>query len=146
MKSISAKKLKKLGGKIPFSSITSPKKPIPKSNPRRQAKRKAGYRKLLSGREYRAARAEAMKRAGGQCEGWKAMHVQPVNVLTIGGGITNATASFYTYDRCPETENLHAHHLRYPKSRPLAASDLKILCKWHHEAAESQKMGKTRMF
>lgn len=130
MKSISAKKLKKLGGKVPFSSITSPKKPIPKSNPRQQAKRKAGYRKLLSGKEYKAARAEAMKRAEGQCE--------------FMGTISNSIAAVPV--RCVEMDRLQAHHLSYPKTRPLAASDLLIVCKWHHSRAESQKMGKTRMF
>lgn len=130
MRNISAKKLKKLGGKVPFSSITSPKKPIPKSNSRQQAKRKAGYRKMLSGKEYKAARAEAMKRAGNRCEWrWGPFEVKP--------GFA---------PRCIETENLHAHHLSYPKTRLLDALDLLILCKWHHEYFESQKMGKVRMF
>lgn len=143
MKSISAKKLKKLGGKMPFSSITAPKKAIPKSNPRQQAKRKAGYRKLLSGKEYKAARIEAMARAGGQCE-------------CLAGGF-HSTATFENwqqrygdtwqgYTRCSATENLHAHHKSYPKSRPLEASDLTICCKPHHEYLESLKPHKQRMF
>lgn len=86
---------------------------------------------MLSGKEYKAARAEAFERAGNKCEEL----IYP---------------SFYgqqtTVWRCGETENLHAHHLQYPKTRPLRASDLKILCKWHHAEAEGLKMGKTRMF
>lgn len=127
MRNISAKKLKKLGGKVPFSSITSPKKPIPKSNPRKQAKRKAGYRKLLAGKEYKAARAEAFNRAGFQCE--RIIYLEPAVSL-----------------RCLATEELQAHHIRYPKVRRLEASDLQILCKPHHEMAEAAKMHKTRMF
>lgn len=137
MKSISAKKLKKLGGKMPFSSITSPKKAIPKSNPRQQAKRKAGYRKLLSGKEYKAARAEAFKRAGVRCE-----FETEVTITWSGGPIGGKVEQ----QRCFETLNLEAHHIRYPKVRPLAASDLKVLCNFHHRAAESFKIYKTRMF
>lgn len=36
MNRISAKKLKKLGGKMPFSTVTSPKKAIRKVNPKRR--------------------------------------------------------------------------------------------------------------
>lgn len=100
---------------------------------------------MLAGKEYRSARAEAMERAGNRCEGTSSMRIDPVDVRVTGEGIYGATAHFYTYTRCTSTENLHAHHLRYPKSRPLTASDLKILCKFHHEFAESQKMHKTRM-
>jgi hypothetical protein len=106
-------------------------KPIPKVNPRRQAKRKAGYRKMLASPEYKSARAEALERAGDKCE--EIMHPEFYGQRT-------------TAWRCGEVKGLHAHHLRYPKTRPLASSDLKILCKWHHEQAESLKPHKTRMF
>lgn len=120
---LSAKKLRALKGRAVFSTISSPKKAIKKCNPERQAKRKAGYRKLLSGKEYRRARDGALIRAEGQCE------------FFMGG-----------FQRCSETYRLHAHHLRYPKTRPLAPSDLTMVCRWHHEYLESQKMHKQRMF
>jgi hypothetical protein len=122
------------------------RKPIRKVNPKAKAKRVVRYKKMLASPEYRAARKEAMERAGNQCEGMLAMRIDPVSVKVIGDGISNAAAWFYTYTRCTVTESLHAHHLRYPKSRPIEASDLKILCRFHHEFAESQKLGKTRMF
>lgn len=105
-----------------------------KSNPKRIAKRKAAYRKMLSGKEYKAARAEAMERAGNQCE--------------FGGAVMRLYPSIKRIPlwRCEEVENLHAHHLRYPKTRPVEARDLKIVCRVHHEYLESQKMHKTRMF
>jgi hypothetical protein len=118
-----------------YSTITTPKRPIPKRNPRQQAKRKAGYRKLLAGKEYKAARAEAMARAMGQCE----QHFQHSEYFT--GGIT-----LTQWRRCANVGDLHAHHLRYPKSRPLAARDLMILCRYHHEQAEILKPHKTRMY
>lgn len=121
---ISVKKLQSLGNKMPFSTVTKPKKAIKKVNPERLAKRKAGYRKMLAGKEYREARRLAMLRAGNMCE----------------FGITEGRW------QCFEGEDLHAHHLHYPKSRPLEARDLLIVCKRHHEFLESQKMHKQRMF
>lgn len=66
MKSISAKKLKKLGGKMPWSSITSPKKPIRKVNPVAKAKREKRYRKVLSSPRWKALRLKVWERT------WKA--------------------------------------------------------------------------
>lgn len=100
-------------------------------NPKAQAKRKIGYRKMLASKEYRSARAEAMERAQGMCE----------FTTRFRRGVVG---SFLF--RCGQPEALHAHHLSYPKSRPLEASDLLIVCKYHHEYLESQKIGKTRMF
>lgn len=123
-------------------------KPIRKSNPKAKAKRTAGYRKMLSGKEYKAARKEAMARAGNRCE-WNDTDA----LLRWDGGPPFGVGAKTERDpfrndpsRCEMMTELHAHHLCYPKSRPVAASDLAILCNWHHRAAESQKMGKTRMF
>lgn len=91
---------------------------------------------MLSGKEYKAARAEAMKRADGMCEGTVDVLFRSHN----GAGIA------FVPQRCFALEDLHAHHLRYPKSRPLAASDLQILCKTCHTRAESRKLHKSRMF
>lgn len=109
------------------SAIKRSTKPIRKVNPKAKAKRVIGYRKMLASKEYRSARAEAMERAGNRCEG-------------MAGNLADTTF------RCEGTENLHAHHLSYPKTRQLAASDLQILCPWHHWAAETAKPHKTRMF
>lgn len=86
---------------------------------------------MLSGKEYKAARAAAFKRADYQCE----------------RELDDCLEWCYGWRfRCEENEDLHAHHLRYPKTRPLRASDLKILCRFHHEQVESQKMHKSRMW
>jgi hypothetical protein len=116
----------------PRKRIPRSQNPIQKVNPRRKAKRDARYRKMLSGKEYRSARAEALVRAGNRCEYQfdVSVYLDRVNAFI----------------RCDVTEELHAHHLRYPKTRPLRASDLKILCRPHHEQAEAAKMHKTRMF
>lgn len=127
---LSEKKKKALNGKPCWSTISKSGAPR-KSNPKRIAKRKAGYRKMLSGKEYKAARKEAFARAEGRCE------------------LTRWDAEGFDGEwntRCGETENLHAHHLRYPKTRPLASTDLLIVCKRHHEMLEAAKMHKTRMF
>lgn len=106
-------------------------KPIRKVNPVAKAKRTARYRKMLSGKEYKAARAEAMERAQGMCEFTTRMRRGEIGNFLF---------------RCGQPKALHAHHLSYPKTRPLAASDLLIVCKYHHEYLESQKLGKTRMY
>lgn len=110
-------------------------KPIRKVNPKAKAKRVERYRKMLSGKEYRAARAEAMKRARGQCELWLSW----TNVSYETGaplpfeytGTVNATTTHV--QRCPATLDLHAHHKSYPKGRKLTAAHLIICCKPHHE-------------
>lgn len=102
---------------------------------------------MLSGKEYKAARTEAMERAGDRCE-----QVTVFEVTYKSGDGEYQMANSYVqslggaYVRCENTEDLHAHHLRYPKSRPLEATDLKIVCKPHHEYLESLKMHKQRMF
>jgi hypothetical protein len=135
IKRISDKRLKANGGKMPFSTIPRSSKPIPQVNVHKQAKRKAGYRKILSGKEYKSARAEALVRAGNRCE-WNAADPFGLGSKTDRDPARNCTP------RCEMTTDLDAHHLRYPKSRPIAATDLVILCNWHHRAAESQKMHK----
>lgn len=124
------------------------KKAIPKVNPRRQAKRKAGYRKMLSGKEYKVARAGAFERAGNRCE-WN----DSDGLLKWDGGPPFGVGDKTERDpfrndpsRCEMTTDLEAHHLRYPKSRPVAVRDLVILCNWHHRQAESLKPHKSRMF
>lgn len=129
---VSEKRLKANGGKM-FSTVPRSTKAIRQVNPTAKAKRKAGYRKMLSGKEYRSARAEAMKRAMGRCEF--------TSRLPYGDGY----AGNWMY-RCENTDGLHAHHKSYPKSRPITGADLTICCKPHHEYLESQKLGKTRMF
>lgn len=146
---ISKKKLAQLDGKKVWSTISKRSGAPRKSNPKRVAKRKAGYRKMLSGKEYKAARAEAMERAGNRCEVWLSWtdrtYVNNAPPIPFNyTGVLNATTTHVM--RCPSVEDLHAHHKSYPKTRPLEASDLTICCKPHHEYLESQKMGKTRMY
>jgi hypothetical protein len=94
-----------------------PPKPIRKVNPERKATRQREYRKHLASAEYKHARKEAMWRAQDRCE-----YREP----------TKDVSKVFTMPRCTETNDLEAHHLRYPKSRPLEARDLLILCTKHH--------------
>lgn len=88
-----------------------------KVNPERKAKRQRDYRKHLASAEYKHARKEAMWRARGRCE--------------YREGVPSGYDIFKA-PRCTEIERLECHHLRYPKTRPLTATDLLILCKYHH--------------
>jgi hypothetical protein len=97
--------------------------PIRKVNPEAKAKRVAKQRKHYASAEYKAARKEAMERAGNQCE-WRFEDHPYLGVAVM-------------YGRCESTEALEAHHLRYPKSRPLRSSDLEILCRCHHQLTEA---------
>ena len=129
------------------SAIKRSTKPIRKVNPKAKAKRKIAYRKMLAGKEYKAARAEAMARAGNRCELWWSWTTYHDPYPGLPFTHTAASAALTTNaQRCEAVEGLHAHHKSYPKSRKLLASDLTICCKPHHEYLESQKMGKTRMY
>lgn len=110
--------------------------PIRKVNPTTKAKRVAKQRKHYASAEYKAARKEAMARAGNQCEcvmkssneyslrrPWRLMELDIVDWETM-------------HIRCGETEHLEAHHLCYPKSRPLTSDDLEIRCRVHHHLTE----------
>lgn len=97
-----------------------------KINPKRKATRQREYRAHLASAEYKHARKEAMWRAKARCE-WR----EPT---------TQATEVFRT-PRCTEVDGLEAHHLRYPKTRPLEARDLLILCRRHHAVVEMRDHG-----
>jgi hypothetical protein len=88
---------------------------IRKVNPTAKAKRVKKLKQHYASAEYKAARKEAIKRAGRQCE---YVHVDML------------------YYRCEETEKLEAHHLRYPKNRALTSDDLEIRCRVHHHLTE----------
>lgn len=139
VKRISDKKLRALGGKMPFSTITSKPKPIRKENPVAKAKRKKGYQKMLRSKEYKAARAEAMLRAGKQCEVWLSTETYPsYGPIMIPPYTAGNTVTTHVW-RCEATEDLEAHHLRYPKGRKIEGRDLTIACKPHHDYLESLK-------
>ena len=89
-------------------------KPIRQVNPTAKSKRVKKLKQHYASAEYKAARKEAMERAGGRCE---------YAVIFL---------------RCVEMEHLEAHHRCYPKSRPLEASDLLICCRYHHNFLEKR--------
>lgn len=125
---------------IARSPIARSAKRIRPRNPERQAKRDQRYRKMLRSPQYLAAKAEAMKRAGDRCEWNDSDGVFDTIGTWFGVGNKTERDPFRNDpSRCEMTENLEAHHLRYPKSRPLAVTDLVILCNWHHRLAESLK-------
>lgn len=92
-------------------------KRIPEINIARAARRRDKTALDRRSPEWRALRKAALKRAGGRCE--------------------------YTqedYWRCPATEHLQVHHLRYTKVRAeTSLSDLQVLCLFHHEHIESTR-------
>lgn len=111
----------------PRKPIAKSTKPIRKQNPVAKAKRVKRYKKeVIGGADYKKAKAEAMERASLRlgypvCEYAKQDIVPPF------------------FEICEVSEGLQAHHLRYPKTRKIEASDLKMLCKYHHEIEEAKK-------
>ena len=93
-------------------------KPIPQVNVEQTARRRARNAKRMRSPEYKAAKAGAMERAGGQCE------------YTISG---------FGDCRCHETKRLQFHETCYSKFRPVTKDDGVILCYSHHMLAESKK-------
>lgn len=91
-------------------------KPIPTRNDARIAKRKKAYSSFLKSAVWKRIRKAAIERAGGQCqfESWFAGTV----MLLM---------------RCPQREQLTVDHLSYARfgGRELP-SDLKVLCRFHH--------------
>lgn len=111
-------------------------KPIRKVNPIAKAKRVAKQRKHYASAEYKAARKEAMERAGKQCE-----YIMESNVdYSLRRPWVLMEVDEHDWDtgliRCGETEKLEAHHLRYPKTRALTSDDLEIRCTYHHHLTE----------
>lgn len=97
-------------------------KRIPQVNVGATRRRRARNAKRMRGPEYKAARAGAMERSGGQCE-WEVQILGPVEEKR----------------RCPETRALHFHEEHYARGRILTAADGKMLCWSHHRRAEKQK-------
>ncbi len=123
MKSISAKKLKALGGKLPWSSITSPRKTPKRStkkiravNPERLAKRRKRYTAAL--RRYRASETYKIvqQRAAGRCEASLrfARQGQSLVLVEIRDGLEWVANGEYV--RCTETDDLEHHHRTYARA------------------------------
>lgn len=103
-------------------------KKINASNPRRQAKRKAGFRKYLASAVWKAKRRAAIEAAGNQCEG----------VREVEGG--DAFFRFWYDVRCISRENLTVHHKTYARfGGAELPEDLEVLCKDCHNRTESMK-------
>jgi hypothetical protein len=81
-------------------------------------KRTKRHRRQWQSAHDQAVRAEAFARAGNRCE-WQWFDGRD-------------------FHQCDAREGLHAHHLRYPKTRALVADDLQVLCARHHAAVESR--------
>jgi hypothetical protein len=94
-------------------------KPIPQVNVEQTKRRRARNAKRMRSPEYKAAKAGAMKRAGGRCE---------FEARTTTGIL-----------RCPQTEHLQFHERSYARGRTLTSDDGQILCFAHHRRAERQK-------
>jgi hypothetical protein len=109
---------------------------LPRASQRMQARnpKQHAARKKLTAAFHRtpafiAAGDAAMQRAGGQCE---YTDMVTVTAMRSDGAISTATEPY----RCPETFNLERHCLRYPKTRPIEARDIQILCPRHHHYIE----------
>jgi hypothetical protein len=98
------------------SPVPRSSKPIPKVNVVATAKRKKRHAKDRRSKETQSVYAEAMERAGNRCEFVTEIHAM--------GDVLR--------QRCPWTEKLEHHHKSYPKGRRLRASDIAILCDYHH--------------
>ncbi len=130
---ISAKRLKALGGKAPFSSITAKPKPLRAVNPEREAKRRQTRRKNHA--KYRAS--ETFKivtaRAAGQCEAsvrwaWGAAGIELVEIRADLAWMAHAT-----HVRCWANEGLEHHHVHYPdKPGGETPDDVLVCCKRCH--------------
>lgn len=98
-------------------------KPIPKSNPARQARHDAEYRRKLAAYRRSETYKIVAERAGGRCEyTWE--HVGWTGDRTM---------------RCPATDKLHHHHRRYGRQfggneRP---EDMLVVCEFCHALLES---------
>lgn len=97
-------------------------KPVPKINKAKQARKLAAYSAFMKSPEWRVIREAALVRAGCRCE-----------AVTYRGFITDV--------RCTETTRLQVHHVRYGwrfggNELP---SDLKVLCKQHHDELHALK-------
>lgn len=114
-----------------------PRKPLKKVNVEREATRRKDYKKHLASPEYKAARAEAMKRSGGRCE---ASHVWDCEWRLIT--VLLPSDNHKSWDnqrvvRCDYGEGLQFHETDY-------GSDLGIIreiqgfmfCKNDHEYIE----------
>ncbi len=96
-------------------------KPLPKVNPRQQARRKAAYTAYLRSPAWTALKKAVHARAKSRCE----------MRLAVGGG------------RCPETTHLQVHHKTYARFTAELLTDLILVCKGHHEAIHAAQ-GKRR--
>jgi hypothetical protein len=123
VKKISDKRLAKLGGKVPYSTIEAKPKPIKKQNPERAAKRKASYRKKLAAYRKSETYKVVQQRAAGRCE-FTLMY-------TVEGWSSRG--------RCDETKGLQHHHKTYARfGGDELPEDIEVLCKTHHEWIEGQ--------
>lgn len=120
------------GGKVPSSTITGPKKQVKKVNVARQAKRVVSYRKGLAAYKKSFTYMIVKARADGRCE-WI------YREFFIGGNEDCAV-------RCPETEGLQHHHLRYSLrfGGNELPTDMLVLCKSCHRREEAAKPAKNR--
>lgn len=94
-----------------------PRTPLPKVNPRREAKRRKKQRSHYASPEYKAARAERMEVSGGQCEVRHLLdeHMRLVAALLPGEPLPfriNDPEKWFQY-RCPVTTHLEFHEVHY---------------------------------
>lgn len=120
------RKLLKASGSSSLTRSTRLKSttPIKKENPVRQSQRRKLTAKFHRTPAFIAAGEAAKERAGGRCE-----YLTP-RLKRVGVDFTPG------FDRCTETENLERHCKSYPKTRPIAAKDIEILCPCHHQFVE----------
>lgn len=118
-------------------ALTRSTTPIRKVNPEAKAKRVANQKRHYASAEYKAARKEALKRSGGFCEYEERRHPNCVTGSTFYG-MYNEMMNTIVVTRCTERDRLEAHHLSYPKSRPLEGSDLLMVCRRHHNFLEKR--------
>src|SRR5688572_19334905 len=95
-------------------------KPVRPFNPDRAAKRLKKYRQFMASVAWQKIRQAKIEQAGGRCE----------MLLSFDG----------PERRCPETTRLTVHHVTYRRfGGDELMTDLRCLCKTHHDLVESGK-------
>ncbi len=113
---MSAKRLASLGGAKQYSTITSPRKAIAKSNPEREAKRRKTRRTKHAAYKRSETWREVEQRAGGRCEAAVRLDWFEVEAPSF-----KPPSWFHlhvlseTWQRCENTSRLQHHHLTYAR-------------------------------
>lgn len=141
LRPISEKRQAKLG-KV-YSSLSPGRKPLKKSNPAKQAKRRKQQAAKHRGYMRSATRKQVEARSGGRCEGWwrpySGIFVVREPPLEFGHDVVCYADSQGTWARCEREATVH-HHKTYARyGGKELPEDMLHVCVVCHDAIERQK-------